>query len=118
MLDVVSVTLIVCHLAFDCNKDPDTVNINQLKELVRVTKDDPRVIIVGDFNCRDFSSFNILADAGYTLLNDGSLSTFPTGTNNCALDNIVIKGVRGESVRLHPTELSDHYALSADIFAE
>ena len=118
LLDGVPVTLIVCHLAFDCNKNPDTVNINQLKELVRVTKDDPRVIIAGDFNCRDFATMRIFEDAGYTLLNDGSFLSFPTGMDNCALDNIVIKGVRGENVRLHPTELSDHYALSADIFAE
>ena len=114
-LDGVPVTLIVCHLAFDCNKDPDTVNINQIKELVRVTKDDPRVIIVGDFNCRDFAQFDLLKNAGYTLANDGSLATFPTGKNNRALDNIAVKGVLAKDVRMYPTELSDHYALSAEI---
>lgn len=117
VLDGEDVVFVVCHLAFDNNRNPDTVNIDQLKELESVLRDEARVIIVGDFNCHDFGTLRIFSDAGYTLLNDGSLATCPTEKVNRALDNIIIKGLRAENVRVHPTTLSDHCALSADVFA-
>ena len=109
------VTLIATHLAFDNKKNPDTVNINQIKELIEVLKNEERAVIVADFNCRDFAQFDLFREAGYTLANDGSLATYPTATQNAALDNVIVKGVSLANVKVHATELSDHYALSADV---
>lgn len=109
------VTLVVCHLAFDMKRNPDTVNIDQIRELIEVLKNEERVIIAGDFNCRDFAQFDLFRAAGYALGNDGSLITCPTASSNKALDNIIVKGVTVTNVRVHETALSDHHALSADI---
>lgn len=116
-LDGTPVTLVVCHLAFDANLDPDTVNTDQLHELVDALKDEERVVIVGDFNCKSFAYFNILKDAGYTLAGDGSVSTYPLAKpdGNPALDNIAVKGLKIANFKAHPTTLSDHYAVSADV---
>lgn len=95
--------------------DPDTVNKAQIKELISVLASEERVVIVGDFNCHRFEDFDIFKDAGYTLGNDGSFATFPTGKNNRALDNIIVKGLKVSDVCVHPTSLSDHNALSADV---
>ena len=115
ILDGTPVTLVVCHLAFDNGRDPDTVNTDQLHELAQVLASEERVVIVGDFNCHRLEYFNVLKDAGYTLGNDGSLATCETEPVNCALDNIITKGVCVKNVRVHRTALSDHNALSADI---
>lgn len=115
MLDDAPVTLVVTHLAFDGNLDPDTLNEAQILELVEVLKTEERVVIIGDFNCKRFASFDIFKNAGYTLANDGSLATYPTGTNNPALDNIIVKGLQVKNARVYETQLSDHYAISAEI---
>ena len=115
MLDGTPVTFIVSHLAFDMNRNPDTINIDQIRELIEVLKDEERVIIVGDFNCRDFANFDLFREAGYTLAGDGSLVTCPAASTNKALDNIIVKGVTLANVHVHETALSDHHALSADI---
>lgn len=114
-IDGVPVTLVVCHLAFDNGRLPDTVNTDQLHELVRMFSKEEHVIIVGDFNCHRFDYYNVLTEAGYRLGNDGSLATREEEPDNRALDNIVVKGVKAENVRVHRTSLSDHNALSADI---
>ena len=114
-VDGAPVTLVVTHLAFDGNLDPDTLNEAQLLELVEVLKAEERVVIIGDFNCKRFASFDIFKNAGYTLANDGSLATYPTGTNNPALDNIIVKGLQVKNARVYETQLSDHYAFSAEI---
>ena len=109
------VTLIVCHLAFDANLDPDTLNEAQITELIEVLKGEERVIIAGDFNCKRFESLDLFKNAGYTLAGDASLITYPAGQSNRALDNIIVKGLKVENVRVYPTALSDHYAVSADV---
>jgi len=114
-LDGAPVTLIVCHLAFDMKRNPDTVNIAQLQELIEVTKNDEHVIIAGDFNCRDITTLALFREAGYTSANDGSLVTCPTASENKALDHILVKGLSIKNARAHETALSDHYALSAEI---
>lgn len=115
LLDGEPVTFVVAHLAFDKNLDPDTLNEAQIAELVEALKEEKRVIIAGDFNCKHFDSFRLFTEAGYTLANDGTLVTCPTGTSNQALDNIIVKGLQVSDVCVHETELSDHHALSANI---
>lgn len=114
-IDGKPVTLILTHLAFDMNLDPDTLNEAQIAELVEALKKEERVIIIGDFNCRRFDSFRIFEAAGYTLANDGSVDTCPIASQNHALDNIIVKGLKVENFKAYPTTLSDHYAVSADI---
>lgn len=109
------VTVIVCHLAFDMNRNPDTVNIAQLQELIEVTKNDERVIIAGDFNCRDLSTLDLFKEAGFTAANDGSLVTCPAASENKALDHILVKGLTVKNPVAHETALSDHYAFTADV---
>lgn len=113
-LDGAPVTLIVCHLAFDMKRNPDTVNIAQLQELIELTKNDERVLIAGDLNCRDITTLALFREAGFTLANDGSLVTCPAAQNK-ALDHILVKGLRVENAAAHETSLSDHYALTADV---
>ena len=114
-IDGAPVALVVTHLAFDNNLDPDTLNEAQITELIKVLKDEERVIIAGDFNCKHLESFDLFKNAGYTLANDGALVTFPTGQNNRALDNIIVKGLGIENAKVYETTLSDHYAISADM---
>ena len=114
-LDGKEVTVIVCHLAFDMKRDPDTVNIAQMQELIEVTKNDERVLIAGDFNCRDLSTLDLFKEAGFSSANDGSLVTCPAASENKALDHILVKGLTVKNAAAHETTLSDHYALTADI---
>ena len=114
-LDGAPVTVIVCHLAFDMKRDPDTVNIAQLRELIEVTKNDARVLIAGDFNCRDLSTLDLFKEAGFSSANDGSLVTCPAASENKALDHILVKGLTVKNGTAHETALSDHYALTADV---
>lgn len=114
-IDGKPVTLVICHLAFDMNLNPDTLNEAQMKELIEVLKDEERVVIAGDFNCKSFDSFRLFEAAGYTLANNGSLDTCPSASQNHALDNIITKGLQVSDVRVYPTSLSDHNAISAEI---
>ena len=114
-IDGAPVTLVVTHLAFDMNLDPDTLNEAQCLELIDALKDEERVVIVGDFNCKSFDTFRLFENAGYTLGNDGSVDTCPIASQNHALDSILVKGLKLSGFKAHPTTLSDHYAVSADV---
>ena len=107
-----SVTVVTAHLAFDNTKDPDTVCLDQIDELIRKLSDCERVLLMGDWNVRDFSYFDRFVAAGYTLGN-----TNP-GRATCAgraLDNIIVKGLEVSDYTVHATGLSDHYAVSATV---
>lgn len=114
-IDGKPVTLILAHLAFDMNLNPDTLNEAQIGELVEVLKEEERAVVIGDFNCKSFDSYRLFKEAGYTLAGDGSFNTCPTASQNHALDNIIVKGLKVENARVHETTLSDHYAFSADV---
>lgn len=107
-----SVTVVTAHLAFDLTKNPDTVNLNQIYELIDTFEDHERVILMGDWNARYFSYFSIFEDAGYTLGNTDS-SKYTCGTSS--LDNIMVKGLKVSDFKVHTTGLSDHYAVSATV---
>ncbi len=109
-----TVKLVTAHLAFDNNKSPDTVNQNQIKELIEVLKNEERVVLVGDWNVREFSYFDLFTDAGYSLANtDSTLYTVYNG--NLSLDNIIYKGVAVSDFTLCGSDLSDHYAIACTI---
>ena len=106
-----NVKLVSTHLGFDKNLNPDTLNLAQIEELIAKFKDEERVIILGDFNSRDFSFFSKFTEAGFALANyDGTLPTIHGW--NVAFDNVVYKGVGVSDFTLLGTDLSDHYAIS------
>lgn len=107
-----TVTVVTAHLAFDLTKNPDTVNLNQIYELIDTFADHERVILMGDWNARFFSYFSIFEDAGYTLGNTDS-SKYTCGSSS--LDNIMVKGLKVSDFTVHTTGLSDHYAVSATV---
>lgn len=111
------VKLVVCHLAFDDNLNPDTINKNQILELINKFKNNDKVVMMGDWNCRDFDYFNLFISNGYKLANnDSSINTYrlPCDTN-CSLDNIIYKGINVSNFKVHTTTLSDHYAISCKV---
>ena len=107
-----SVTVVTAHLAFDNTKNPDTVCLDQIDELIRKLSDYERVLLMGDWNTREFSYFNRFAEAGYTLGNTNPSRVTCAGL---ALDNIIVKGLEISDYTVHTTALSDHYAVSATI---
>ena len=109
-----TVKLVSAHLGFDKNLNPDTVNLNQIDELIAKFRNEERVIILGDFNAKSFDYLRRFEQAGFGLANpDASLYTFISSKSS--LDNIIVKGVGVSRVTLHGTNLSDHYALSCTI---
>ena len=107
-----TVTVVTAHLAFDLTKNPDTVCLNQIYELIETFEDHERVILMGDWNARFFSYFSIFEDAGYTLGNTDS-TKYTCGSSS--LDNIMVKGLKVSDFTVHTTGLSDHYAVSATV---
>ena len=97
-----------------------------MRELIAVYRDDPPVVISGDFNVGirrlgadgkrlptvdDPEEYRIFTEAGYTLGNDGRFKTVQSGG---ALDNIIVKGLGIGSFKVWPRyDLSDHALVSA-----
>ena len=82
----------------------------QINELIQKYKGYDKVIMCGDWNIANFSQFT---KAGYTMINDGSIVTFPS--KSYAFDNILVKGLKISDVRVIKTDLSDHYPLVCKI---
>ena len=122
-----TVVLVMTHLAFDDNyyeTENDTVNRNQMLELIEVCEQYERVVLMGDWNAAKFSYFNEFVEAGYSLANDKadlptytSESTLKKGIGRC-IDNIIYKGVTVSDFTLAGTDLSDHYAIYCTITVE
>lgn len=109
-----TVKLVTAHLAFDNNRTPDTVNRDQITELIEIFKNEERVVLMGDWNAKSFLFFSLFTDAGFSLANtDSSLSTIYNG--GLSLDNIIYKGVQLSDFTLCGSDLSDHYAIACTI---
>lgn len=107
-----SVVVVTAHLAFDTTKNPDTVCLNQIDELIRSLEGYDRVLLMGDWNTREFAYFNRFTAAGYTL---GNADPKRATCGSSSLDNIIVKGLEVSDFTVHTTGLSDHYAVSATI---
>ena len=106
------VKLVITHLAFD-NTNPQIVS-NQISELITKYASYEKVIMVGDWNVNTFSLFDAFTTAGYTMANDGTYYTYPSGER--ALDNIIVKGLYISNVGMVETiDLSDHLPFYCDI---
>ena len=108
----VSIKLVVTHLAFDSSR-PGVLQDYQIEELIEKYGDEDYVIMMGDWNCSNQSHFDAFVEAGYSLANDGSFITYPSGAS--ALDNIVVKGLEISDVEMVNNSLSDHYPLICKI---
>ena len=106
------VKLVSTHLAFDTNKNPDTINQDQIRELIDLFRNEERVILLGDWNVRAFSYFNLFTAAGFSLANTNEkVYTYSASS----LDNIVYKGVEISDFTLLGTNLSDHNAIKCRV---
>lgn len=103
------IKLVCLHLLFS-NKVGEIYQRNQMVELINRYKKKDRVILCGDWNTGIYTS---LKEAGYVLANNGSLKTFPA--KGYPLDNIAVKGLGINEVRMIKTNLSDHYPLICKI---
>lgn len=101
---------------------------SQMQKLIDDFRDEPHVVIAGDFNVGIRSpgkksldnpiEYKVFADAGYTLGNDGRHKTCPAGRldpeNGRSLDNIIVKGLELEDFRVFDRpDLSDHALVRA-----
>lgn len=118
-----TVVLVMTHLAFDdtyYETENDSVNRNQMLELIEVCEQYERVVLMGDWNAAKFSYFNEFVEAGYTLANEKA--DLPTYKSSVAaarcIDNIIYKGVTVSDFTLAGTDLSDHYAIYCTITVE
>ena len=103
------IKLVCFHLLFSRKVD-EIYHKKLIEELISHYEKMERVILCGDWNTVYYSA---LREAGYSLANDGSFKTFPS--KSYSLDNIVVKGLKINNVRMIKTDLSDHYPLVCDI---
>lgn len=80
--------------------------------------DDEMVIIGADWNVDNVSEYDAFTAAGWKMVNHGYLGnipTYPAGSPNGGIDNIVCKGFNLCNIGvLDDAELSDHCAIYAD----
>ena len=98
----------------------------QMKKLIEDFKDEPNVVIAGDFRVgvrvpgkRCFPApeeYKVFEKAGYELANLFGTGTYPVESPLQPLDNILLKGVGISEVRfLEADRLSDHLAISCKL---
>lgn len=107
------VKLVITHLAFDNNR-PGVLQGDQINELITKYSTFDKVIMMGDWNVANFSEFDAFTNAGYSLANDGTFLTYPSGGR--ALDNIIVKGLTISNPGMITTQgQSDHYPFYCDV---
>jgi endonuclease/exonuclease/phosphatase family metal-dependent hydrolase len=92
--------------------------IAQAKSIVSLYTLGYPTLLVGDLNATpDSPEIGLFRDAGWTFWGDLSLPTFPVGNPNVRIDYIAgVGGWECEDIRVVPTEVSDHYAVVADLY--
>lgn len=104
------VIFVSTHLAFDMKNED--VALNQIKEIINRYRNEDNVILCGDWNVLDVSSFDLFSSAGYQLANHGKFGDYLT-CSYYAIDNIVVKGFDIEKTYIKRTSLSDHNMIIA-----
>lgn len=129
-----TVKLVTTHLDWSQNEAYAGYRAAQIQQLITAFKNEPYVIIGGDFNVDSPTEFNPFATNGFTMLNHanlGDICTYPASGANAintnindkygaspeiVLDNIIVKGFRISDVRLiDEGTMSDHCGLVADL---
>lgn len=101
---------------------------NQMAELIAAFKDEPYVVIAGDFRVgvrvpggRCFPApeeYEVFRKAGYELANPFGTGTYPVVNPLQPVDNVIVKGFSLSDVRfLEADRLSDHMAVSCKLTA-
>lgn len=116
----------VCFVATHCDwrttecKGHELDRIEQMLLLAKTFKDEPRVVIAGDFNTcfrrtdkdrwRDApEDFTIFRSAGFDAAHWGELKTNPSSAPRLSIDNVFTKGFDISEVKVFPDPaLSDH----------
>ncbi len=81
-----------------------------IAEIIEAYNNYDRVVLCGDWNTGNYRKF---IEAGYSLGNDGAFKTYPQ--KSFPLDNIMVKGLKINEVRMIRTDLSDHCPLICNI---
>lgn len=110
------VVVVETHLDWDEGSQGRLFRSLQLAEIARRYADVPHVIICGDFNTSSPEELDVFKKYGYTLLNDGSMKTYPAGKPAYPLDNIVVNGfhIVNSSIIEDPS-LSDHSLIKCNL---
>ena len=117
----VKVKIAECTVPFNFENHLDnTYQSLVYEELAETFKNEPFVIIMGDFELVRADDYDIFKNRGYNLANGGEFGWFPTCpsplvTGVYALDNIIVKGFDIIDVVISHSELSDHYPLIATL---
>ena len=108
---------------------------DQMRVLIEDFKDEPRVVIAGDFNTLKWhppakeganpwessnpEEFQTFVKAGYTLANADGRMTAPTHKPSLSIDNVIARGFRMSDVEfINCGDLSDHMAVGCTLVAE
>lgn len=129
-----TVKLVATHLDWTQNENYAVYRAAQIQQLITAFKDEPYVIIGGDFNVDASSEFDAFKTNGFSMLNHdklGDICTYPaTGANaintsinnkygaspEIVLDNIIVKGFAMSNVRLiDEGSLTDHCGVMCDL---
>ena len=79
----------------------------QFTQLIADTKNFDEAIIVGDFNAQVGSEYDIFAQNGFTMVNDGSIGTL---RETLCADNIIVSS----GISISSYEVIDDYVLNTD----
>lgn len=112
--------VVSAHLDWNSGDFGKVFRQRQIAELVERFRNEPRVIICGDFNVDEASEFAPFEATGFILANKKSgcsLPTWPSGDNpNLPIDNIIVKGMNVTNVKVYnDKDLSDHCLIVADV---
>lgn len=108
---------------------------DQMLTLIEDFRDEPRVVIAGDFNALKWhppakeggnpwetdapEEFQVFVKAGYTLANAGEHKTAPTHNPKLAIDNIIVRGFKMKDVEFVDCgRLSDHMTVCCTLTEE
>lgn len=108
---------------------------DQMRTLIEDFKNEPRVVIAGDFNVLKWhppakpgsnpwetgnpEEFQMFVKAGYTLAQSGEVMTAPTHKPNLPIDNVIVRGFRMTDVSFPDCgRLSDHLPVCCTLTEE
>ncbi len=115
-IDGLETLVIATHLEPDWPKNHVEMRSQQISQLLEAVGDFPRVIIGGDWNVDSVDEWKPLANAGFTLANDGSMKTWIAWNPKEAIDSIIVKGFAVSDMRVHSDgRLSDHCMFSCSL---
>ena len=113
------VKVVSTHLDCVAGYEGLQLRTGQIRELIESFKDEPFVIMCGDWNVEKTEEYDPFLKAGYRMANHGErgdLTTWPATKPKDCLDNIIVKGFDLEDTQVVslPT-LSDHCVITCNL---